>query len=444
MKHRFTVILIACALLAVRPAWPHRMDEYLQATILSLEPGTISLTMRLVPGIAVSSAVIAAIDRNGDGVLSTTEQTAYAERVLADLGLTENGRSLKLHVVRAYFPAIAQMQAGVGEITIVLAADLPSANGNHQLTFDNHHQSAMSVYLVNALVPKNVRFRIESQNRNRNQSLYRLSFTESPSGDAVAQDFHLSGFAGAFRLGMRHIAEGTDHLLFLLTLLLPAPLLAVGGRWSQSTLVRKSLIHILGIVTAFTVGHSLTLALSAFGLVQLPNRPVEVLVAVSILVSAIHALHPIFPGKEAAIAAFFGLVHGLAFASALNELGMTGWYRLVSLLGFNLGIETMQLLVVLMVLPSLLLLSRTNWYTQFRMVNGCLAACASVAWIFERVTNRANEAASLIEETARHCIAMAVVLFIGSLLAWFLKRPFHRLQAHGSRTESPVRARRSL
>jgi hypothetical protein len=444
MKRRSTVLLIACVFVAVKPASAHRMDEYLQATILSLEPETISLTMRLVPGVAVSSAVIAAIDRNGDGVLSTTVQTAYAERVLADLVLTEDGRPLKLHVVRAYFPAIAQMQAGVGEIMITLAADLPSANGDHQLTFENHHQSAMSVYLVNALVPKDERFRIESQNRNRNQSLYQLSFTESPSGGAVAQGFHLSGFAGAFRLGIRHIAEGTDHLLFLLTLLLPAPLLALGGRWSQSTTVRKSLIHILEIVTAFTLGHSLTLALSAFGLVQLPSRPVEVLIAVSILVSAIHALRPIFPGKEAAIAAFFGLVHGLAFASALNELGMTGWYRLVSLLGFNVGIETMQLIVVLMVLPSLLLLSRTSWYAQFRMVGGCLAACASLVWIFERATNRANEAASLIEQTARHGIAMAVVLFIGSLLAWFFKRPFHRLQSHGSRTKSPVRARSSL
>ena len=120
---------------------------------------------------------------------------------------------------------------------------------------------------------------------------------------------------------MLHIAEGTDHLLFLLTLLLPAPLLASGGRWNRSAIIRQSLLHILGIVTAFTLGHSLTLALAGFGIVRTPSRPVEVLIATSILVLAIHALRPIFPGKEAAIAAFFGLIHGFAFASALSGLG---------------------------------------------------------------------------------------------------------------------------
>jgi hypothetical protein len=105
-------------------------------------------------------------------------------------------------------------------------------------------------------------------------------------------------------------------------------------------------MQILRIVTAFTLAHSLTVALSGFGLVRLPSRPVEVMIAVSILVSAIHAMRPLFPGREAIIAASFGLIHGLAFASAPNELGVTGWYRLISLFGFNLGIEAMQLAVV--------------------------------------------------------------------------------------------------
>jgi HupE / UreJ protein len=72
-----------------------------------------------------------------------------------------------------------------------------------------------------------------------------------------------------------------------------------------------------------------------------------------------HAIRPLFLGKEAWIAVFFGLVHGLAFAAVLTDLGLNGWYRLISLLGFNLGIESMQLVVVAATLPSLLLLSRT-------------------------------------------------------------------------------------
>ena len=144
----------------------------------------------------------------------------------------------------------------------------------------------------------------------------------------------------------------------------------------------------LRIVTAFTLGHSLTLALSGFGLVRLPSQPVEVLIAVSILVSAIHALRPIFPGREALIAASFGLVLGLAFASALSELDVTGWYRLVTVFGFNLGIEAMQLAVVCLTLPALLLLSRNRWYTPFRTVGAFFAVVASVAWIVERLIDR--------------------------------------------------------
>ena len=437
MRHRLISVLIACVFLSARSAEAHRLDEYLQATILSLEPGTVSLTMRFVPGVAVSSGVIAVIDHDGDGVLSQAEQTAYAERAMSDLDLTEDNRTLKLRIVHADFPTIEQMRAGVGEITLTMAADISSASGDHQLAFENHHQPRMSVYLVNALVPQDTQFEITSQTRNQNQSLYRLSFTESASDHTVAQGFHLSGFAGAFRLGVRHIAEGTDHLLFLLTLLLPAPLLAVDGRWCQSATVRNSLLHILGIVTAFTVGHSLTLALSAFGLVRLPSRPVEVLIAVSILVSAIHALRPIFPGKESAVACFFGLIHGMAFASTLNELGVTGWYRVVSLLGFNLGIEAMQLVVVLMILPSFLLLRRTRFYAPFRTIGGCVAGCAAIAWIFERITGQISWFASIVITVAQHGIGIAIALLVGSSLAYVFTDRFSDSRSEALQSQIP-------
>jgi hypothetical protein len=96
---------------------------------------------------------------------------------------------------------------------------------------------------------------------------------------------------------MCHIAEGTDHMLFLLVLLLPAPLLVARAEWGTPVGVRQSLLRIFGIVTAFTIGHSLTLSLAALGAVTVPSHPVEVLIAVSILVSAVHAFRPIFPGR---------------------------------------------------------------------------------------------------------------------------------------------------
>ena len=417
---RLLAIFALLGLLAT-PALAHRLDEYLQATILSIEPEKVQATMRLVPGVAVAPGVIASIDSNHDGVLSPDEQRRYAYKVLADLQLREDGRTLPLRLTSVSFPAIDQMKAGSGEIELVFSAALPApAGGDHRLTFENHHQSGISVYLVNSLVPQDKNLQLGAQIRSQNQSFYQVTLTEI--GSAPAQRFSWSGFTGAFHLGVHHIAEGTDHLLFLLTLLLPAPLLAVAGRWSGRATVRRSLMHILGIVTAFTLGHSLTLALSGFGLVRLPSRPVEVLIAVSILVSAIHTIRPLFPGREAVIAASFGLIHGLAFASALNELGFTGWYRLISLLGFNLGIEAMQLAVVVITLPALLVLSRTRFYSAFQLTGAASACVVSCAWIVERVLGRTSLIGDGVERLAQHGGTLAVAFWAVSALAWTAQR----------------------
>jgi hypothetical protein len=226
------------------------------------------------------------------------------------------------------------------------------------------------------------------------------------------------GLLSLFHLGMRHIAEGTDHLLFLLVLLLPAPLGVVGSRWTGVTGVRSSLLRILRIVTAFTLGHSITLGLAAFGFVHLPGRPVEVLIAVSILVSAVHALRPIFPGKEAAIAAFFGLFHGLAFASTLSELGLARWERVGGILAFNVGIETMQMAVVVAILPSLLLMSRTRAYPCLRSFGACCAGVASMGWIAERIWDVQSRVDVAVNGLMHHAVWIAVGLLLMSVGGW--------------------------
>jgi len=227
------------------------------------------------------------------------------------------------------------------------------------------------------------------------------------------------GTANLFRLGMRHIAEGTDHLLFLLVLLLPAPLLVMGSRWAAAAEVRHSLLRILRIVTAFTVGHSLTLGLAAFGAIRVPGRPVEVLIAVSIFVSAIHAFRPLFPGKEAAIAGFFGLIHGLAFASTLGELGLGPLQRLAGILAFNLGIETMQLAVVAATLPSLVVMSRTRAYAIVRVGGAVFAGIASGGWIAERLAGLQSSVDIVVNGVALHAAWIAAGLFLASLVCWW-------------------------
>lgn len=410
------LIFLAVLGFLAKPAFAHRLDEYLQATIFSFQPGSIHATLRMVPGVAVAPGVIAKIDSNGDGILSDKEQQEYANEVLRDLLLEEDAQPVELHLQSFTFPSIEQIEGGVGEIELTFSAPLPYRTGRHELSYENRHMPKISVYLVNSLVPEDATLQLGHQARSQNQSSYTVSFGGADSAPPRSAAFGC--LSGAFHLGARHIAEGTDHLLFLLTLLLPAPLLAIRGQWAHRATVRQSLVQILRIVTAFTLGHSLTLELSAFGLVQLPSRPVEVLIAVSILISAIHATRPLFPGREALIAAFFGLVHGLAFASALNELGVTGWYRGVSLLGFNVGIEAMQFVVIAVALPPLLLLSRTSLYPAFRNFGALFAGIASIAWMMERITNSPTLVGQWVQNLANRGIVFGCILWFVSVFVW--------------------------
>lgn len=214
-----------------------------------------------------------------------------------------------------------------------------------------------------------------------------------------AQGSFWTGFAGVFRLGMQHIAEGTDHLLFLLALLLPAPLLREGGRrWGGYGGARHAFARLARLVTAFTIGHSLTLIVGAVAPVTIPTRPVEVAIALSIFVSALHAWRPLLLGREAWVAAGFGLVHGLSFSQVIAGGGLDGWHKAAAVLGFNLGIETVQLLVVMVTAPWLILLARAGRYTPVRLAGAAFAGLASLAWALERVTGASNTGSALLED----------------------------------------------
>lgn len=225
------------------------------------------------------------------------------------------------------------------------------------------------------------------------------------------------GFRSVFSVGMHHIAEGTDHLLFLLVLLLPAPLLAAGKRWGNFGGLKRSLIQLLKIVSAFTLGHSLTLLIGALGWLQLPSQPVEIIIAFSILVSALHAIRPWFAGREVYLAAGFGLIHGLAFAGSIAEYGFSPWYLAATILGFNLGIEAMQLTVVALTIPWLLLLARTPFYSPLRVGGAVFAGLASLGWIAERGLAIRNPLEPVVTLLAHHPVVVLVALAAIALLA---------------------------
>lgn len=189
------------------------------------------------------------------------------------------------------------------------------------------------------------------------------------------------GFSNMLKLGMDHIREGKDHLLFILVLLLPSMLISSEKKWTHYGGTKYAFRNLLRIVTAFTIGHSITLFIGANQWIRLPQQPVEFLITVSILVSAVHAIRPIFSGKEIFVASGFGLVHGLAFATVLAKMKMSTDILVWSILGFNLGIEIMQLFIIGLIMPLFLLLSRFTYYSHVRILAAILSAGLAIFWM---------------------------------------------------------------
>jgi hypothetical protein len=169
------------ALLAFPPAvFAHRDDQYLQATLVAIEPSVVRLQIHLTPGVAVAEQVIAEIDRDRDGAISKNEAAAYAELLKRDLTLRIDGRDLELKLTGSEFVGPTELRTGSGTIQMEFSAifGLP-ATGPHRLTLENRHSTAMSVYLINAARPRFATVQITRQKRNQNQSAGEIEFTLS-------------------------------------------------------------------------------------------------------------------------------------------------------------------------------------------------------------------------------------------------------------------------
>ena len=212
MRLRF-VAGVGCLLCLGGVASAHRLDEYLQATLLSVEKDHVQASMRLIPGVAVASSVIANIDSNADGLFSAAEQGAYAERVLGEWSLTIDGNRLTPKRLSADFPRVDQMKDGLGEIRIEFTADLPRGGTNRRLILENLHPDLSAAYLVNCLVPHDPDIRIVAQTRNATQSFYQLDFAQAsvssaPESFAARHAVWIAGalfLVGAGLLALRYV-----------------------------------------------------------------------------------------------------------------------------------------------------------------------------------------------------------------------------------------------
>ena len=239
-------------------------------------------------------------------------------------------------------------------------------------------------------------FDIDPQHRG----LLRLQFGDQTqttifSPDTTKKSFDLGERGGTFhqflvytKEGIWHIWVGFDHVLFLVSLLLPAVLVWSGKTWQPAPRFGGAFLEVLKIVTAFTLAHSITLTLAALEVVSLPSRLVESLIALSVVLAALNNLYPMVRARRWVGAFGFGLVHGFGFASVLVDLGLPKWALLAALLGFNVGVEIGQAVIVSVVLPVTFALRGTRFYQRGVFIGGSwlIVAIASL-WFLERALN---------------------------------------------------------
>lgn len=210
------------------------------------------------------------------------------------------------------------------------------------------------------------------------------------------------GFLAMIKQGMLHIWVGMDHVLFLLALILPSvvrrrnSLLGEGSvaveesgyyiwGWQPVQKFRPAFLYILKIVTFFTIAHTITLSLASLKIVVLPSWLVESIIAFSIGLAAFHNIRPIFKGRDWIIAFVFGLFHGFGFATVLGELGFRGENLSLSLLGFNIGVEIGQIVIIALIFPFLFLMRKLKLYPKFMVIMSVFLIVVSAYWMIERL-----------------------------------------------------------
>ena len=167
------LVALSLALGLVRPASAHRLDEYLQATLIGVTRDAIELEIQLTPGVRMLPVLMAVIDQDRDGRISPAEERAYVSRVARELELRVDGVAAPLELIESHFPALEAMQEGVGTIAIKLR----TARSGHELRFENRHLPQVSVYLVNCLAVPADELVVRRQTRDEAQRSIELEYS---------------------------------------------------------------------------------------------------------------------------------------------------------------------------------------------------------------------------------------------------------------------------
>lgn len=184
----------------------------------------------------------------------------------------------------------------------------------------------------------------------------------------------LTSFISYFKAGVEHLLSGADHMLFLMMLVLPA--VCANGS------AKAAGFRVLTAVTGFTLAHAVTLTAATTQLLRPPPDVINALIALSIAITAADNIRPFIPAPRAAVAAFFGIIHGFGFATALGALQLTGTSFVLALVGFNLGIEAAQVALVLVTMPALYMMARGR---RMLWIGSTLTGAIALWWFWLRL-----------------------------------------------------------
>jgi len=317
------------------------------------------------------------LDRDADGRLTWGEVRAAAESIkayaLTHLALTADDEVCPLHAGDLLIEQHSDGRYAVVPLSAPCPNSVHSLNLDYSLFFDldKQHRGLLTLQLDDA--QQTAIFSPETRRHHWNKV----------EGDPAASAWtRLQNFAGE---GVWHIWIGYDHLLFLLSLLLPAALIRKPDGWQPKTGFKTTLGEVVAVVSAFTLAHSLTLSLAVLQIVSLPSRWVEAAIAASVLLAALNNIVPCVTRRKYWVAFGFGLIHGLGIASVLLDMRLSPQNVAWALFSFNLGVELGQLAVVAAVLPLIGYFSRYRYYPAMAMHAGSAAiAGLALIWLAER------------------------------------------------------------
>ena len=193
------------------------------------------------------------------------------------------------------------------------------------------------------------------------------------------------GFIAFVKHGIWHIWIGLDHILFVLSLVMVSVLQRSGRAWTSVEGFVPALVNVAKVVTLFTVAHSITLSLAALDLARLSPRVVESVIALSVVAAALNNIRPLFGNWTWTVVFGFGLFHGFGFATVLGHLTQNQTALIVTLLGFNVGVELGQLAVITVTFPVLFAIRMSAAYTRLLLPAGsALIAVIAFFWFVQR------------------------------------------------------------